>query len=211
MLATVSQSERSTYSSWEFFKNRMMEAKELILPSVRMVSAPKGGSRYRPSRFRDEVPGLAGAQMVHQRLVVLLGDNAHLVDTGIHHVGQGRSPPGGNGRRRARKPITRFMGQFTHPALHVHRQNKMPITSLLALITSPPPACRIRSWPWAGTTARRGPACMPGAHDGHAPLSSLFSIILGALAHHGVGAHHGILRHNGVLHQWRPPQCGRRA
>lgn len=36
-----------------------------------------------------EVPRLARAQMIHQGLVVALGDHAHLVDARIDHVGEG--------------------------------------------------------------------------------------------------------------------------
>ena len=58
MLETVSQLESSTYSSLEFFKNRWMEARLATRPSVRLVSAPKGGNRYRPSRLRERFQDL---------------------------------------------------------------------------------------------------------------------------------------------------------
>ena len=36
-----------------------------------------------------KVPCLAGAEVVHQGLVVILRDDADLVEAGVHHVGEG--------------------------------------------------------------------------------------------------------------------------
>ena len=35
-----------------------------------------------------EIPRLAGAEVVHQGLIVVLGDNADLVDAGVDHIGK---------------------------------------------------------------------------------------------------------------------------
>ena len=40
--------------------------------------------------FQVQVPLLAGADMVHQGLVVVLRDDADMTDAGIGHIGQGK-------------------------------------------------------------------------------------------------------------------------
>ncbi len=104
-----------------------------------------GGQDGETADLPGQVPLAAGPHVVHQGMVVGLGDHAHVPDTGVDHVGKGevhQAVPPAVGHR-AHGP---HHGQVTHPVI-VHIGEDDP-QNLALTHGSPPPGCRIRSWPW---------------------------------------------------------------
>ena len=48
----------------------------------------EGGKEFKPVFFTRQPPRLAAAQVIHQRLVVVVGDDAYVYYAAIDHVGQ---------------------------------------------------------------------------------------------------------------------------
>ena len=56
-----------------------------------VVAAVDSAGQYEePAYLAVQVPFLAAAQMVHQAVVILLGDDAHVAHAAVHHGGQGK-------------------------------------------------------------------------------------------------------------------------
>ena len=75
---------------------------------IRAVSvAPEHGKQEQAVVARVQIPRLSGLQVIHQRMVIALHQNAHVADAAVHHAGN----------QKVHQPIARRHRQRRHRAL----------------------------------------------------------------------------------------------
>ena len=110
--------------------------------------------------------------MIHQGLIVLLCNDTHLVDAGIHHVGQGKvhqavAPAIGN------RSHYSVLGELTHPLfMYIGKQNADYVIAAHHFATSSASIIAL------GGTVEPAGSLQPGPITA-TPQSSLFSISSG--------------------------------
>src|SRR5699024_4838914 len=60
-----------------------------LTPVAAVVPHGEGRQIFQPAFFQLQIPFLAGADMIHQGLVVILCDDSDVPDAGVGHIGQG--------------------------------------------------------------------------------------------------------------------------
>lgn len=126
--------------------HRALERLEPAAVDAAALAAREGGQDDEAPALAGEVPRAARAHVVHQRLVVLLGDDPDILDVGIDHAREhevDQAVASAVGHRAGRAPL----GQLAeHAVVHIGENNPHYFIFSHILIAPPERLCRSSLW-----------------------------------------------------------------